>query len=95
MGKVRKAAMSQEEQRLSIAVISKITRRMESKAARVGYDIDTDTDWMLAHDIITDYDMGKPLSRGQAITIYDLLERVSARIRYDFWRGFIFYLGQA
>ena len=86
--------MSQEEQRLCIAVVSKITRRMESKAAQVGYNIDNDEHWIVAHDIITEYDMGKPLSKGSALAIYDLLERVSARIGYSFWGGFIRYLGR-
>ena len=56
--------MSQEEQRLCIAVVSKITRRMESKAAQVGYNIDNDEHWIVAHDII---DVAFHHTRGQNI----------------------------
>lgn len=84
--------MSQEEQMLCIAVVSKIIRRMENKADRVGYNIDADEHWIVVHNIITDYDMGKPLSKGLALTIYELLEQVSNRIGYDFWGGFVYYL---
>ena len=45
--------MSQEEQALIVAIIHKITHRMEVKADKVGYDIDADWHWIVGHDILT------------------------------------------
>lgn len=87
--------MSQEEQKLCVAVVNKITHRMEIKADKVGYNIDADEYWIVIHDILTDYDMGRAeITKGDELALYDLLERVGNRIGYNFWRGFIYYLEQ-
>jgi hypothetical protein len=85
--------MSKEEQVLIASVIGKVTRRMEIKADKVGYNIDADAHWVVVHDILTDYDMGRAeITRGDQLTLCDLLERVGNRIGYSFWRGFLYYL---
>lgn len=85
--------MSKEGQVLVASVIGKVTRRMEIKADKVGYNIDTDEQWIAVHDILTDYDMGRAeIDKGKELTLYDLLEQVGNRIGYSFWRGFVYYL---
>lgn len=85
--------MKQRENDFFVAVAHKVAKRIEIKADRVGYEIDTDADWIDFHTLMLDYEYnGMRLNAEGRAYITQALEDVAARVGYDFWRGFIYYL---
>lgn len=93
MTRAYKKIMEQRENNLFVAVAHKVAKRMEIKADRVGYEIDTDIDWIDVHTLLLDYEYnGMKLTAEGRAYIAQTLEGISVRVGYDFWRGFIYYL---
>lgn len=85
--------MNKRENDLFVAVAHKVAKRIEIKADRVGYEIDTNTDWIDVHTLLLDYEYnGMKLNAEGRAYIAQALEDIGVRVGYNFWRGFIYYL---
>lgn len=89
MTRTYKKLYNRKSDELTAKVLYKVTKRIEVKADKVGYNIDEDQEWIAVHNILIDWEFD-----GVSIPaeIYSLLESVCVRVGYDLWAGMVYYI---